>query len=82
MLVTELTVDLHTRFNKSLIMCHQQRTVILEEAKAMLRKGVIQESSSPWAVPLVLVKRDGLWRFCVKCRRLNTVTIKYVDPLP
>lgn len=49
----------------------------------MLSSEVISESSSPWAAPIVLVKKkDGTWRFCVDYRRLNTVTHKDAFPLP
>ena len=49
----------------------------------LLERGVIRESSSPWASPIVVVrKKDQSIRLCVDYRRLNSVTIKSAFPLP
>ena len=58
------------------------RQVVQELLSDMLEKDIIQPSSSPWALPIVLVKKDGSFRFCVDYRKLNEVTHKDAYPLP
>ena len=43
----------------------------------MLKKDVIQKSTSPWASGIVMVtKKDGSKHFCIDNRKLNDITIK------
>ena len=58
------------------------RKKVDQMVKEMLAQGVIKESKSPWASPIVLVKKDGDIRFCVDYRQLNHVTKSDVFPLP
>ena len=48
-----------------------------------LKKGFICPSSSPWAFPVLFVKKkDGTDRMVVDYRPVNLVTIKNKYPLP
>lgn len=60
-----------------------QRKEIEAMIEDMLRTGIIQASSSPFASLALLVKtKDGSWRFCVDYKRLNSITIKDSYPIP
>ncbi|GBM44268.1 Retrovirus-related Pol polyprotein from transposon 297, partial [Araneus ventricosus] len=51
--------------------------------KEMVDNRIIEESSGPWASPIVLVKKKGgSTRFCVDYRKLNEITKKDSYPLP
>ena len=61
----------------------QRREEVRKLLDDMLEGGVVEPSTSPWAAPIVLVrKKDGSTRFCVDYRKLNDVTRKDVYPLP
>ena len=55
----------------------------MTQVQQMLSSNVIRPSNSPWASPVVMVrKKDGSLRFCVDFRQLNAATIKDAHPLP
>ena len=56
---------------------------IKKEVATMIQLGVIEESTSPYASPIVLVrKKDGSNRFCIDYRKLNQITIFDPEPIP
>ena len=60
---------------------YAKRGEIRDEIKNMMDNGIVRESSSPYASPLVVVKKkDGSNRMCVDYRKLNLVTV--ADPAP
>ena len=62
---------------------HAMKEVIKEEVKEMKRLGVIEPSNSPYASPLLIVKKkDGSNRPVVDFRRLNKVTVFDAEPMP
>ncbi|KAK7881610.1 hypothetical protein WMY93_030019 [Mugilogobius chulae] len=57
--------------------------LVKEHIHQLLEAQVIRESSSPYASPIVLVrKKDGSIRLCVDYRQLNLKTRKDAFPLP
>ena len=61
---------------------HQYEEV-RKHLQEMLNIGAIQQSTSPWASPVVLVhEKDGSLWFCIDLRKLNNETIKDAQSLP
>lgn len=56
--------------------------VVKAHINQLLEAQVIRESCSPYASPIVLVKKDGGLRMCVDYRHLNSKTRKDAFPLP
>lgn len=60
----------------------EKRAEIERQVAGLLADGIIEESCSPWASPVVLVKKKcGALRF-FDYRRLNSITIQDSHPLP
>nr|XP_054759498.1 uncharacterized protein LOC129265535 [Lytechinus pictus] len=59
------------------------RETIREEVDTMMKMGIIGKSNSPYASPVVIVKKkDGKNRFCVDYRKMNAVTMIDNEPIP
>ena len=57
--------------------------VVNEEVNKLLEKGLLIPSKSPWAAPLLVVKKkDGSNRVVIDYRKLNNITRKDAYPLP
>ena len=60
-----------------------QQEEVQNDLKEKEAAGIIRKSNSPWAFPIVVVrKKDGTARICVDYRKLNDVTKKDAHPLP
>ena len=53
----------------------KMRAELDRQLEEMQRHGIIEESTSPWHSPVVMVKKpNNEWRFCVDYRKLKAVT--------
>ena len=56
---------------------------VRDHLDVLLKKEIIKPSTSPYAAPIVIVrKKDGSIRCCCDYRRLNEVTVRDAFPLP
>ena len=58
------------------------KDTVQHKVSKMLDSGVIRPSNGPWSAPLIMVRKDNLWRFCVDYRKLNSVTHRDAYPSP
>lgn len=56
--------------------------LIYKELDRMLEMEVIEESSSSWSSPVVLIRKPNKVRLCLDSRKVNAVTKKDAYPLP
>ncbi|CAH2218043.1 jg26686 [Pararge aegeria aegeria] len=62
---------------------HSERKLVQDMIGDMMDNGIVRESNSPYASPIVLVKKkSGEKRLCVDYRALNSRTIRDHYPLP
>lgn len=62
---------------------HAEREFVKTEIEEMKKNGIIRDSSSPYASPILLVrKKNGEQRMCIDFRRLNLKTVKDRHPIP
>ena len=60
-----------------------KREFIENKVEELLKAGIISESQSPWAAPVVVVKKkSGEEWLCIDYRKLNSITVPYSFPLP
>jgi hypothetical protein len=62
---------------------HKHKEELDRQIKELLASKIIRPSTSPFASPIILVKKkDHSWRLCVDYRKLNALTVKNKFPIP
>lgn len=84
--VTEMTIELEDSepvVYRPYRMSHSERRLVRDMVQEMVDSGIVKESTSPYASPIVLVKKkSGEKRLCVDYRALNRKTKKEHFPMP
>ncbi|KAL0901934.1 hypothetical protein ABMA27_007079 [Loxostege sticticalis] len=64
-------------------LCYKERETVQNMVDELIQNDIVEESSSPYASPILLVsKKGGGQRLCVDYRELNRRTVKDHFPLP
>ncbi|XP_037295944.1 uncharacterized protein LOC115444529 isoform X1 [Manduca sexta] len=84
--LSEMEIQLTSKipvFHKPYRLAPQELEIVRAKVKDLLNAGIIKESHSNYASPVILVKKkNGDSRLCVDYRALNAITIKDRFPLP
>ena len=60
-----------------------KKDAVMKELQQMLVDGLIEESTSEWSSPMVIVtEKDGSCHICVDYLKLNAVTLFDAHPMP
>lgn len=82
----ELDIELTTNkpvYQRPYRMSESEKEITRELVDDLLKNGIIRESSSPYASPVILVdKPNGEKRLCIDYRSLNKITVKEKYPMP
>ena len=60
----------------------QDRDEIDKQVEEKLLQGIVEPSTAPWSSNVVLIRKDGRVRMAIDYRKLNSVTVKDVYPMP
>lgn len=84
--VEEMTIDLYDDqpiVHRPYRLSHAERCEVQSMVNDLADSGIVRESNSPYASPIILVrKKTGDKRLCIDYRALNKKTIKQHYPLP
>lgn len=84
--VTQMDIELNNKrpiVYRPYRLSHKERDQVRDMVGEMMEAGIIRESNSEYASPVILVrKKDGRMRMCIDYRMLNSVTVKEHYPMP